>query len=265
MIGFRSLLTSLIFSRSFQKAVAFGLTRNKSWHRQHIHRSTSRSTMTKMNSASNRKMPSSIGKVSKTDMHLPTMIVFDLDDCLWTPEMYTLRSKPSIPVMGDLGLGNLEQGVVGLKCPHNGPTVRLFDGARKALRELATDPKYEGVVLGAASSSEEPTFSHACLENIEVLPGLTLRNMITYDQIGRTGPLSSRKTTHFSLLHEESQIPYEEMLFFDDCNWGDHVGDMKQSFGVEGQRTPSGMQYKEFHRGLDKYLKASEERAMAQK
>ena len=30
------------------------------------------------------------------------MIVFDLDDCLWSPEMYTLYAKPSLPVEGDL-------------------------------------------------------------------------------------------------------------------------------------------------------------------
>ena len=28
--------------------------------------------------------------------------VFDLDDCLWSPEMYTLYAKPSLPVEGDL-------------------------------------------------------------------------------------------------------------------------------------------------------------------
>ncbi len=38
----------------------------------------------------------------KKDPYLPTMIVFDLDDCLWSPEMYTLYAKPSLPVEGDL-------------------------------------------------------------------------------------------------------------------------------------------------------------------
>ena len=38
----------------------------------------------------------------KKDPFVPTMIVFDLDDCLWSPEMYTLYSKPSLPIQGDL-------------------------------------------------------------------------------------------------------------------------------------------------------------------
>lgn len=36
-----------------------------------------------------------------------------------------------------------------------------------------------------------------------------------YNQIGRTGPLTPNKTSHFRLLYEESDVPYHEMLFFD--------------------------------------------------
>ena len=38
--------------------------------------------------------------------------------------------------------------------------------------------------------------------------------MISYAQIGRTGQLTSRKTSHFRLIQEESGVPFEEMLFF---------------------------------------------------
>lgn len=60
----------------------------------------------------------------------------DLDDCLWSPEMYTLHAKPSIPVKGDLYINpereesEREIGIVGMGVPR-GPTVQLFDGARK--------------------------------------------------------------------------------------------------------------------------------------
>jgi hypothetical protein len=130
--------------------------------------------------------------------------------------MYQLQAKPSIPVEGDLTPTNT-RGVVGMKVPPNGPTVKLFNGARKALYELVTDPMYAGIILAAASSSEEPSYSHACLEAIEILPGLTLRQIISHDQIGRTGQLSPNKKSHFRLLQEESGIKFEEMLFFDDC------------------------------------------------
>lgn len=173
--------------------------------------------------------------------------------------MYTLRYPgPTIPIKGKVD-GYEEEVVVGMQCP-NGPTVKLFKGARDALVELATEDKYKDVIIAAASSSEEPSFSNACLDNIEVIPGVTMRSMFQYDQIGRTGHLTSRKTTHFKELHKESGIPYNEMLFFDDCNWGDHVADVGNVFGVIGQRTPRGMQLREFHDGLNKYCKIAKER-----
>ncbi len=36
------------------------------------------------------------------DPHLPTMIVFDLDFCLWNPEMHELSGMPSVEVEGPL-------------------------------------------------------------------------------------------------------------------------------------------------------------------
>jgi len=139
-------------------------------------------------------------------------------------------------------------------------TVRLYEGARRTLRELALNPRYRGIILACASSSLEPSYSHACLDKLEVLPDLTLRDMFTYDQVGRTGKLSPRKTTHFRELRLESGVPYDKMLFYDDCNWGDHVGDLRDALGVVGQRTPNGLTFQEFKDGLEEYRKDSKQR-----
>ena len=32
----------------------------------------------------------------------PALVVWDMDDCLWSPEMFTLSEMPSDPVRGDL-------------------------------------------------------------------------------------------------------------------------------------------------------------------
>lgn len=176
----------------------------------------------------NRSSNSNNNSAMATDdnRRLPSLIVFDLDDCLWTPEMHELSSKPSIPVRGILNAhdddGTQQQqqqleGVVGLK-NSQGETVTLFEGARRSLYVLATNPIYKNndVQLAVASSSLEPSYSHACLEGIEILPGQSIQSMLQYHQIGRSGKkLSSRKTTHFRELHQDSGIPYEEMLFFD--------------------------------------------------
>ena len=44
------------------------------------------------------------------------------------------------------------------------------------------------------------------------------------------------------MIHDEESggVPYDEMLFFNDCNWADHVGDIDREFGVLGVRTGSG-------------------------
>jgi len=83
---------------------------------------------------------------------------------------------------------------------------------------LATNPKYREVKIVVASTSLEPVYSRACIDGIEVVEGVTMGDMI----------------------HEESGgVPYDKMLFFDDCNWADHVGDINREFGVLGVRTGS--------------------------
>lgn len=188
---------------------------------------------------------------------LPTLIVFDLDDCLWTPEMYTLSQKPSVPVEGDLGGGH-GRGVVGVRCGARGETVRLYPGALQVLQELwaGRDGKWKGSKIAAASSSEEPSYSAACLEHLEVVPGVSMGTLFSYRAIGRTGELSSNKRTHFTKLHRESRVPYDEMIFFDDCNWGDHVATVAREFGVVGQRTPSGLTGEEWRACLASFAKA---------
>ncbi|GFH45331.1 hypothetical protein CTEN210_01805 [Chaetoceros tenuissimus] len=217
---------------------------------------------------------------------LPSMIVFDLDDCLWTPEMHELYGMPSKPIRGNLNPdeeddssrhgrhqpkrtakrknvnesnSDAEIGVVGMNVP-NGQTVYLYDGARRALREIATNPRFKRVLIGVASTSLEPSYSRHCINNIEIIPGLTMRDLIDYDEIGRTGHLTSRKTTHFKSLHEKSGVPYEEMVFYDDCNWGDHCQDLEDTYRVVGQRTPNGLQIEEFYAGLQKYAKLCKKR-----
>eukprot|EP00978_Attheya_sp_CCMP212_P030450 scaffold112016_cov52-Attheya_sp.AAC.3 len=101
------------------------------------------------------------GQCEKQDPHLPSLIVFDLDDCLWTPEMHELPGCPSIPVEGPLDPLDPENsplGTVGLRVPSRRKRsawgdhedddcncVCLYEGARLALRELALDPKFRGV------------------------------------------------------------------------------------------------------------------------
>ena len=80
------------------------------------------------------------------------------------------------------------------------------------LRKLATDPSYCGVGVAVASTSLEPSYSSRCIERLEIVEDVAMKDVIDYAQIGRSGRLTSRKTSHFRLLREESKVPYEEMV-----------------------------------------------------
>ena len=86
--------------------------------------------------------------------------------------------------------------------------------------------------------------------------------MIRDTQIGRQPPLSPNKAkTHFPRLREATGVPYNEMLFFDDCNWGDHCGQVAAACKENGAsvvtvRTPHGLGVADFRKGLAAFADA---------
>jgi magnesium-dependent phosphatase 1 len=190
---------------------------------------------------------------------LPQLIVFDLDQCLWHPEMYTLDEMPTKKVIGPLG--NHGDGVIGVYSGRE--QIHLFPDALRVLQEIYLDC-YPGVRIAAASSADTSTavrIGKAAMEMLEILPGVTMRQAFAkgwsdgFDgnmQIGRSPPLSSDKSaTHFPILKQQTGIEYNQMVFFDDCNWGDHCGNVSRRCpGVIAQRTPDGLQISEFAAAL---------------
>jgi hypothetical protein len=64
-------------------------------------------------------------------------------------------------------------------------------------------------------------------------------------------------TSQCRQLKKESGIAYDDMLFFDDCNWGDNCGDVERGCpGVVTCKTPSGMSVQNWNDGLAKFAKA---------
>jgi len=208
-------------------------------------------------------------KTEKTLSRLPSLIVFDLDECVWSPEMYTLNKIPTSKdaVVGDLP-NDVGRGVVG--CRSGSSVIRIFPGAIQAFQRLLQGEYGENVRVAAASSADTPRavkIARASMKVLEVLPGITLeqafltigggfgddRNL----QIGRTPPLSSSKVrSHFPILREKTGISYDEMIFFDDCNWTDHCAQVSK-LGVTTQRTPHGMQADEWENALKTFASKS--------
>lgn len=168
---------------------------------------------------------------------LPALIVFDLDACLWSPEMFELSSSPSTY---DASRGGVKAG---------SDTVKLFLGAAAVLRRILTDKS--AVKIAVASSTTEPKHAIICLEMLPIDSSGArkerLADLIDFRQI-YPGPKGRQ---HFPALHKESGVAYDSMLFFDDCTYGDNAADVARSCaGASCVRTPSGLTEALFELGL---------------
>ena len=129
-----------------------------------------------------------------------------------------MEEMPGECVMGDLnGRG---KGVIGVMSGTD--KISLHAGALTALQEHA-DGMYPGMKVALASSANTPfavKIGRASLAKLEVLPGLTVWDLLMRDwdgrdvnQIGRSPPLSPNKAaTHFPLLREATGIGFDKML-----------------------------------------------------
>ena len=87
---------------------------------------------------------------------VPKLLIFDLDACLWSPEMFELRAAPTTY---DAAAGGVRAG---------SEVVRLFPGALAVLRRLITDPALNSIKVAVASSTTEPAWANRCLDVLMV-------------------------------------------------------------------------------------------------
>ena len=132
------------------------------------------------------------------------MVVFDLDFCLWSPEMYELSGAP------------FQKHPDGTVTDRRGQEVTLFPGAKAALVELATDPRWSETLVGYASRTDQPEWAEECLSLIDVVDGVSMRAMARCFEIGGGDGPAGCKTQKFQRLQSQTGIPFEQMLFFDD-------------------------------------------------
>lgn len=184
-----------------------------------------------------------------------------------------MGAMPSRTVKGDLnGRG---EGAIGVYSGSD--KISLHKGSLIALQEHA-DGKFPGMRIVLASSADTPfaeKVGRATLKMLEVLPGMTIWDLLMRDwdgkdvnQIGRQPPkLSPNKAqSHFPNIHEITGVSYDRMLFFDDCLWGDHCLMVAQACKnpengkpVVTHRTPNGLREADWRKGLELYAEAQKE------
>ncbi|KAL9188528.1 hypothetical protein ACHAXT_006906 [Thalassiosira profunda] len=132
---------------------------------------------------------------SNSALHsLPSLVVFDLDNTLWTPELYQLRK-----------IARANQYPVAHK------DVKLFPAAKEIVEQIRNDKegRFSNTKFAVASRTKSVDWAH------DLLDQFGLRDVFDHVEI-----FPGDKKQHFSNLKSASGIEYKDMLFFDDSRDG---------------------------------------------
>jgi len=162
---------------------------------------------------------------------LPRVIVFDLDNTLWTPELYKLR--------------HLERSD---EIPVAGRDVELFDGAKEVLEYILPN-------LGGGDGEEKPILAIASRTNKVGWAEDLLDQFQLRDQFDAIEIFPGIKTNHFAKIQRLTKVPFHEMMFFDDARDGRYGNcEPVAAMGVFCVHCPDGLRTKDvFERALDLY------------
>mmetsp|Transcript_37400 Transcript_37400/g.81439 ORF Transcript_37400/g.81439 Transcript_37400/m.81439 type:complete len:172 (-) Transcript_37400:126-641(-) len=166
---------------------------------------------------------------------LPKLVVFDLDDTLWSPEMWLCAGAPFSHRSGRV-------------YDSSGVEIKLIGDSKAILEELATQAKWKSSRVGYASRTEYPEWANECLRHIEVGAGIHMNEVLR--------PLKEiypgKKTTHFQKMHKATGIAFKDMIFFDNENR--NCVDVAP-LGVTCVYTPNGMTTAKWKEGLAAFAK----------
>merc|ERR1711976_66657 len=103
-------------------------------------------------------MPRSSSSMS-SNRSIPKALVFDLDGCVWDPEMYELWGGGGSPFTLRKD-GNLTD--------RSGTTVHLLGDVKNLMAEFKTDPTWSDSIICVASSCDEPSWARECIQKFPV-------------------------------------------------------------------------------------------------
>ena len=168
------------------------------------------------------------------DKALPKLIIFDLDGCLWRPEMYELlhfsggAGAPFTPSESDPKV----------LLSRKGEPVYLLGNVRQVMQELYLEPRWKDVKVGISSRTDQPDWARELLKKFQVDHD---DGTFCLDDIFQGGPIQisyDGKANHFRKIASETGVAFKDMLFFDN-----EFGNCKDvsSLGVTVAYCPKGV------------------------
>ena len=108
---------------------------------------------------------------------LPAVVVFDLDGCLWFPDMYMLWGSGGAPFTGP--------GADGALVDCGGRRVTMLGAVPELLGELHADPRWARTVVAIASCTDEPAWAQECLRKFKVAGDgdISLKDVMQVEEI----------------------------------------------------------------------------------
>ena len=132
----------------------------------------------------------------------PKVVVFDLDGCLWEPEMYQLSwgggGAPFYPD-GDVMISK-----------RNGEAVSLLGDVRSVIAELHTDQRWADAIVAISSRTDEPAWARELLDKGFRVDDFALGDAFSVVEIAKDS-----KVAHFQRIAEKTSVGFEDMVFFD--------------------------------------------------
>lgn len=165
---------------------------------------------------------------------VPKLIIFDLDDTVWYPELYMMCGAPWT---------RDELGRVTDVCDEE---LSIYPAAREAIAMILRHEAFAGTRVAVASRTNRGRWALEAMDLLSVAPGLSLREA--------AGDLCEiyvgSKRRHFQALRDKTSVAYRHMLFFD--NEGINCEEVGQ-LGVCCVHCPGGMSQGAWEKGLSTY------------
>ena len=163
---------------------------------------------------------------------MPSLIVFDLDACCWSPEMFELWGGGAPFIQEGTQANNTLRDAKGTRVRMLGNTAQCWADLHWRMQAG------EDLLVGVASRSDEPAWARECLKKFIVAPGVSMMDVVTE---ARCEIYKGSKRSHFAALQvcashaqpssvrshtaerrrrpcpqRKTGVAYERMAFFDD-------------------------------------------------